>query len=300
MAAEITIPVINRFMYMESQLAYGLKELGNRQIIPILDYAVEGKSDRRSQNEFSTQFRNLVQMYGGHYHALKPSSVGFRGDRINELVETATRNGCRVLVDAEEDASHKEVCALSNGLLEVHNEDACNVFKTYQMYRKDSLERLEMDLYASRRDGWWHGVKLVRGAYLKRDKSTGMLYTTKEETDESYNKAVQMLLNEMKGGDDSDYHRRLEIIFATHNEESVDLALAMSRKLRSELQDQIYFATLMGMGDSVTRRCLDEGRQVMKYVPFGPVPEMLPYLMRRLDENRDIFKHIQQSCIVSM
>ena len=145
-----------------------------------------------------------------------------------------------------------------------------------------------------------------------RDRSTGMLYNTKEETDESYNKAVKMLLEEMKdtenfnnsNNSDDNYSNvsgpRLEVIFATHNEESVELALEMSRGLRREVQDQMYFATLMGMGDDVTRLCLDEGHQVMKYVPFGPIPEMFPYLLRRLDENRDIFKHMKKNCIVRM
>ena len=277
-------------MYLESQLASGLEVLVHRNVVPILDYAVEGKTDTTSQFQFKHKFEALVRTHSkkNEFFALKPSSLGFRETEVVDLVRTSVvTHRCKILVDAEDDVSLAQVWDISNKLMVEHNKDECNVFKTYQMYRKDALGVLEDDIHKTRQDGIWHGVKLVRGAYMTQDRCKGVLHDTKEDTDHAYDLAATMVLNQI-----AQEGSKTSLILATHNERSVDTVLDQSSAFRDDDKRRIRFATLMGMGDGITTKCLTHNRPVMKYVPFGPLSEMLPYLLRRLDENRMILKHI--------
>ena len=192
----------------------------------------------------------------------------------------------KLLVDAEESWIQDSIDNLTENLMEKYNKKDVIVYTTIQMYRKDRYDYL-INLYKKALIKKFKiGVKLVRGAYIEkeliRSKLLGYenpIYSTKEETDRSFNKAVNFIL------------KRLEIFsvfLATHNERSIYNVIKFMSDNNLSKKKEIYFSQLYGMGDNITFNLSYLNYKVVKYLPYGPIRDVIPYLIRRAEENTSV------------
>jgi len=196
---------------------------------------------------------------------------------MNQIINKANENNIKVLFDAEQN-SMKEIENIY-----INNVNTNNVFKTYQMYRKDALNELVYDLNYYKISNF----KIVRGAYLNQDKNNNVLFTSKDDVDKSYDKGIKIIIESMKKRND------IRLMAATHNKTSVDkITSIINDDSYFDIKNRIYFAQLLGMADSLTNELLKKQMNTCKYIPYGNFVDTLPYLTRRLYENYDILKYI--------
>jgi proline dehydrogenase len=168
-----------------------------------------------------------------------------------------------------------------------YNKDACIVYNTVQMYRHDRLAYLHSELERAKEAGVQYGVKLVRGAYMEKERARAQelgypspIQPNKASTDKDYDAALDFLVANKSV---------FSICAGTHNENSsMYLATLLHQDQVDPKDPKFYFAQLLGMSDHISYNLSDAGYQVAKYVPFGPVNEVLPYLLRRADENTSV------------
>ncbi|MBL4657340.1 MAG: proline dehydrogenase family protein [Flavobacteriales bacterium] len=203
-------------------------------------------------------------------------------DRINQICEAGKEKGVEIYIDAERSGAQDAIDGISIAMMKKYNTDKVTVFITLQMYRTDRLNYLETLVNISKQGGFKVGVKLVRGAYWDRESALkkNVVYTKKSDTDAAYNKALDMCVANID---------RFAICNATHNEESTRY-LAKKMKLRgiANSDERIYFSQLYGMSDQISYTLADHGYNVTKYLPYGKVREVIPYLIRRAEENSSI------------
>jgi len=168
-----------------------------------------------------------------------------------------------------------------------YNTKAPIIFNTIQFYRVDRLDFLKSSIQEAK-DGNYHiGLKLVRGAYLEKERIRAQekgyaspVHDSKADTDHCYNQALKLCLENID---------RVAVCAATHNEESsLKLVAAMRHESVQADHPNIWFSQLYGMGDTISYNLAQAGYRVCKYLPYGPLEEMLPYLMRRAEENSSI------------
>ena len=262
---------MNRFVISEARLWKKVFDLRARSIVPILDYAVE---HTKSTKIFEEKYCDFLLNYPNTYHAIKLSALNFDRDAFSRILQVARITNNRVMVDAENVAVQERVDREVNEAVLESDLNDIQVFKTYQMYRKDSLHRLMKDIELFGEEGKGLNIKLVRGAYLFQDKYSGYLHESKEDTDRDYDLAIDMLLG-----------RRKEvgsIVFATHNQASFE-------KIKHLRDANCYHATLMGFKRPLSWK---GSIQRMVYVPFGPYHKTYPYLLRRLYDNPSVVRPI--------
>lgn len=214
--------------------------------------------------------------------------------RINALVALADKLDVRVMIDAEHSYFQPAIDNIAAELMRKHNHSRALVFTTYQMYLRDSLQRLRDDQLRAKSGNYYFAAKLVRGAYmeLERRRADELHYVSPihrsiEETHESYNTGVAQLIASIAAGE------RVEMMIASHNQTSIELALsaASASGLKPPPHDEdapIYFGQLLGMADHLTYSLGGAGYKAYKYVPYGKIREVMPYLIRRAQENSDI------------
>jgi len=213
--------------------------------------------------------------------------------RLDILASAADKHNVGLMVDAEQ--SYIEPCIdyLVLNLQRKYNtrdKPAPVIFNTFQCYLKDSPLRIRIDLERSRREGFRFAAKLVRGAYMiqERKRARDMaysdpIYDTIEETHGNYNAMVELLLENHQHG--------AAFMVASHNEDSVKLTTQRMRDLGiAKKHGGIYFGQLRGMCDHVSYSLGHGGYHVFKYVPYGPIKEVIPYLVRRAEENASLFE----------
>mgnify|MGYP006082946683 CR=1 FL=1 len=278
--------LINRFTCTEKQIPIIINKLNKQNIYPIFDYINENKNNH--YNNFN-KIKSVIQQYPNNHFAIKFSSLNIENDYnlskqySNELCEIAINNNSKILLDAENYIIQDKINDLSNELVSKYNSDQVNIYKTYQCYRTDSKQILLDDIEKSKQDNYIIGAKLVRGAYYNEDFKHNILYNTINETHSNYNKSV---LEFMKNCNDYD-----KLMIASHNEDTIKLCESLKHTLYCE--QNIEYAQLLGMSDSVSNSlALNSSNKVFKYVPFGKLRESLPYLLRRLEENKDMIKYI--------
>lgn len=213
-------------------------------------------------------------------------------DRGRTLGEAAAKVGVRLLIDAEQVRYQP---AIDNLVLELQRQFNVNdkpiIYNTYQCYLKDSPERLQTDVKRSERFSYHFGAKLVRGAYMESErklaKDTGHpdpIHPTIEDTHRCYDNSVDFLLRHSTESD-----QKAEMMCATHNQASIEKAIdAMNKYGVDRKASTICFAQLYGMRDNLTYNLGKHGYHVFKYVPYGEVHEVMPYLLRRARENSAI------------
>lgn len=259
------------------ELAATLNRCKANNWIPILDYAREGS---RNKTDVVGYMKNLKQLEGrSPTYALKLSSFApFKPfDMMDYTISNLRDSGAKaIFLDAERVSQAQQETDIYNRLLSKHNKDGTLLYKTYQMYKKTAYEQLMNDVQCIPN----LGVKLVRGAYYEKDASTGALFDTINATDTAYNSAMITLLTK---------YPSTPLLIATHNKASIDLACA----IRTLPQQPLWFAQLLGMKDTLSLALANSpNTRVYKYVPYGSMNEMMPYLVRRLYENRELIKHM--------
>ncbi len=208
-------------------------------------------------------------------------------DRLDRICQQALETGVGVAVDAEETWIQDPVDALTILMMDTYNREKMVVYNTVQLYRHDRLAFLRAMLEAATARGFVLGVKLVRGAYMEKERKRAEekgypspIQPDKGSTDSDYNEAVQLCI---------DHLEQVSVIVATHNEHSNKLAADLLVKKGQPLNHpRVHFSQLFGMSDNITFNLAAAGCNVSKYLPFGPIEDVIPYLMRRAQENSSV------------
>jgi proline dehydrogenase len=203
------------------------------------------------------------------------------------ICETAAAKKVGVLIDAEESWIQDPVDALTILMMDTFNKDRCVVYNTIQHYRHDRLQFLIDSHEAAKERGFILGAKLVRGAYMEKERKRAeeMNYPSpiqpdKEASDRDYNNGVRFCM---------DHLDRIALIVASHNEQSNMLAVQLlQEKNLPNNHPHVHFSQLYGMSDNITFNLAHAGCSVSKYLPFGPIEDVIPYLMRRAQENTSV------------
>jgi proline dehydrogenase len=176
---------------------------------------------------------------------------------------------------------------LVEDMMRKYNKEKVIVFNTLQMYRWDRMDYLKALHERSIADGFYIGMKLVRGAYMekehKRAQENGYqspICSSKQATDDNYNLAVGYMMQHID---------KMALFAGTHNEESSYKLMEMLKINNIEIKDErIWFGQLYGMSDNISYNLASKGYNVAKYLPFGPVRDVMPYLIRRAEENTSV------------
>ncbi|MEQ2298226.1 hypothetical protein AMECASPLE_003100 [Ameca splendens] len=216
--------------------------------------------------------------------------------RLNKIAE-ASVNKVRVLVDAEYTYMNPALTLVTMALMKKFNKDGAWIWNTYQCYLKEAMSLLLEALNLSQAEGFCLGVKLVRGAYMDKERKLSEkegrvdpIHPSWEETNKSYNSCLDVMLDAI-----SQKPERNRIIVATHNEESVRRAAKRMEELGIDKDGgSVCFGQLLGMCDHVSLTLANEGYPVYKSVPYGSVDDTLPYLVRRAQENRTVLQGIRK------
>ena len=284
MFKNIRFPIINRFTCTEGQLNSIIANIKNKNMLPILDYANENNLDCKNNYQ---QLINLINNYPNNLISIKLSSFNIKNNiseaesKVFNLVKLAKKNNSKILIDAENYLLQDNINFISDKLMKIFNKDKVIIYKTYQMYRKDSYQNLLQDIEYFKNQNIHLGTKLVRGAYHNSEKYLGQLYSDKLDTDLNYNQAILLT-----------YDQKIPTILATHNNESINLGTLLNKyALSQEKNYQFSFAHLLDMNNQ-KYDSIKYDQTVYTYIPYGPYKEMIPYLSRRLYENLDTIKYM--------
>ena len=292
-----------------------IEELATFKVGTILDYSIEGKT---TDEDFEQTVEIIIQtIQEGRNNKNIPFAV-FKVTGIGSIIllEKASDQNCilnesqilelegiknriericaaahtamiPVFIDAEESWIQAIIDSWALEMMLKYNLEKAIVYNTLQMYRHDRLEFLTSCSENAKKHGIKYGIKLVRGAYMEKERAHAQklgypspIYPDKNASDDAYNTALKFILE----------HEMLFALCAgTHNEESsLLLTQELERKQISRDNDKFYFAQLLGMSDHISFNLSNAGFKVAKYVPFGPVKEVIPYLLRRADENTSV------------
>jgi len=208
-------------------------------------------------------------------------------DRVNRIAEVASKTNVGFLVDAEETWIQDPIDALTLLVMDQYNKSKLVIYNTLQMYRHDRLEFLHKSYEAAVERNFLLGTKLVRGAYMEKERKraeekgyASPIYPNKEATDKGFNDAVRFCI---------DHLNQIGVMVATHNEQSNLLAFQLlEQKGLPHHHPHVCFSQLFGMSDNITFNLAKAGCSVSKYLPFGPIKDVVPYLMRRAQENTSV------------
>ena len=289
-------------------------ELGKYHIGTILDYSVEGEGSDRSYDR--TRDEILATIDEAHRSAHIPFSVfkvtgvanvailekiqagqlltpaeeaahGRAVARVEALCARAHQHGVRLFVDAEESWFQHTIDLLAHDMMARYNQEKAIVWNTYQLYRHDRFEALQAAHDTAAEAGYYLGAKLVRGAYMEKEarvaKQRGYsnpINPTKQATDDLYDEALRYCVRHIE---------RISLCAGTHNEASSLLLTQLMQQAGLAPGDpRAWFAQLYGMSDNLTYNLAHAGYNTAKYLPYGPVAAVMPYLLRRADENTAI------------
>ncbi len=284
------------------------------QVHAILDYSVEGKETIEDINlameETLKTIYNATKDENIPYAVFKPTAFtkeivlekvsakleltidekkeadNFR-ERVGKLCQTAFDNNVPILIDAEDSWFQNFIDEVVYENMEKFNKDTAIVFNTYQMYRWDRLGKLEEAYNTAVKKGYYLGAKFVRGAYMEKERARAEekgykdpIQPDKDSTDRDYNAALKFCIEHID---------RISIFNGTHNEYSSQYMCELMEEHKIPKDDpRCWFSQLIGMSDHISFNLAHEGYNVAKYVPFGPVKSVLPYLIRRTEENTSI------------
>uniref|UniRef100_A0A3B3V1S8 Proline dehydrogenase n=2 Tax=Poecilia TaxID=8080 RepID=A0A3B3V1S8_9TELE len=217
-------------------------------------------------------------------------------ERLDVLAKCALENGVRLMVDAEQTYFQPAISKLTLDSQRIYNREKPVVFNTYQCYLKEAYKNVTMDVELSRREGWCFAAKLVRGAYMyqERERAKEFRYEDPinpnyESTSTMYHRCLDFVLDEIA------LNRKANVMVASHNEDTIKYTLKRMNELGLlPAENKVFFGQLLGMCDQISFPLGQAGFPVYKYVPYGPVSEVMPYLSRRAQENRGFMKGAQK------
>jgi proline dehydrogenase len=288
--------------------------LGKYNVGTILDYSVEGKETEQDFDACMKETIATVAKAKGNRHIpfcvfkvtglarfalLEKVSSGSvlsaeeSGEwenvcsRVDAICKSAHEAGVPIFMDAEESWIQQAIDDLANEMMKRYNRQKPIVYNTFQLYRKDRLDYLKHSFKLAQTNNYYLGAKLVRGAYMEKERKRAaeMNYPSpiqddKAATDRDYDAAVEFCIQHID---------QIALCAGTHNEKSsLGLVNLMFRKNIAHNHHHIYYSQLLGMSDHISYNLSDSGFNVAKYVPYGPVKEVLPYLIRRAQENTSV------------
>ncbi len=297
---EDCLPVINRMF--------------EKGVSSVLDYSVEGKED---ENEFDNALNKVLKIldFAKNLDAIpiavfKPTGFGrirlyekvgknetLSNSEINEwnrivkrfdtVCKKAKEYDVEVLIDAEESWMQDAADELVTQMMKKYNKEKTIVFNTLQMYRHDRMEFLKRECEKAEEGNYLLGYKLVRGAYMEKENERAEeqgylspICKNKQATDENFNEGLKFIIDNLN---------RISLFAGTHNEESSYLLMELMKEKGLENNDErVWFGQLYGMSDHISFNLSDKGYNVAKYMPFGPVKDVMPYLIRRAEENTSV------------
>lgn len=291
-----------------------INALAKSGIGTILDYSVEGEENEASFNATTEEIIRTIDMAAQSksipFSVFKVTGIASSSllekvqkeeslspeetaefervkQRMERLCSHAYELNVRIFVDAEESWIQGIIDDLTYVMMEKFNKEKAIVYNTYQFYRHESLDNIKGAYLTARQKGYFLGGKLVRGAYMEKEQLRATeneyfnpIHTSKEATDEDYNSVIDFCIENVKF---------ISICLGTHNEYSCQYCAAKMSKVGIEKNDQrIWFAQLLGMSDNISYNLAKAQYNVAKYVPYGPIDAVLPYLIRRAEENTSI------------
>ena len=297
-----------------------IEKLGGSGIGTILDYAIEGKTKEAEFDATKDEIIRTIERAKDDpnipFSVFKVTGIAPLGtlerlsakkrldaksqakaERIHSRFEEICRHAYSVqqpiLIDAEYSWHQDAVDRMATEMMEKFNRETPIVFNTIQLYRNDRLQYLRNARKEASKNGYWYGAKLVRGAYMEVERERAQekgyqspIHPDKASTDEDYNAAVEYCLKHLG---------EMAFVNGTHNEDSAMLlARRMSELGLPEDHPRIFFSQLYGMGDNISYALAKRGYNVSKYVPYGPVEDAVPYLIRRAEENTSAAGHMSR------
>ncbi len=291
-----------------------IAQLGKYNIGTILDYSVEGKESEedfdhclnetletihKAKNDPNIPFCVFKVTGLARFDLLAKVSSGEKlveienaewlkvKNRVNKICKTASENKQAIFIDAEESWIQPAIDELANENMAQHNRSQAIVYNTYQFYRHDRLAYLKQTIEKGKANGFHIGAKLVRGAYMEKERKRALemnypspIQTNKENADKDYNAALKLCVENINV---------MGLCAGTHNEKSSMLLLDLMAEHKIASSDKrIFFSQLIGMSDHISYNLSLNGYNVAKYVPYGPVKDVLPYLIRRAQENTSV------------
>ena len=207
--------------------------------------------------------------------------------RVDTICSKAYAYGVPILIDAEETWIQQPIDLLADEMMARYNRAEAIVYNTYQMYRTSSMDNLMHDYEDAEEGQYFLGAKLVRGAYMEKERKRAEdmnypspIHPDKASTDKAFNDALDFCVDRL---------HRVHVMCGSHNEYSNELlARRMTEKKLSLDDPRVWFAQLYGMSDNISFNLAKAGYNVVKYVPYGPVRSVMPYLLRRAQENTSV------------
>jgi len=282
-----------------------ISELSTYNIQSTLDYCVEGKKNSVTRKKTFNEILNTIEESKNNINipfcVFKMSGVitlmndsyvtdfwcQKNTEKIKTLFKKAEKYKIPVLIDAEETWIQNGIDKITEILMKEFNKENVIVFNTVQLYRKDRLHYIKKIHLLAKKENFKLGLKLVRGAYMekergyaKKNKYVSPIHETKEDCDRDFNNALKYCIQNI---DD------ISIFDGTHNEKSCMYLTKLMKEYNIKENDtRIYFSQLLGMSDQISYNLAKNGYNVSKYIPFGPIKEMIPYLIRRAEENSSV------------
>ena len=291
-----------------------IEKLYDYKVLTILDYGAEGKEKEEDFNQTMNETMRAVEFAVTHasvpvvsskitgmarFGLLEAVQKGERlsaeeeqeyqnvTKRLDSICFTAAQKGVSIYFDAEETWIQGAISQLVKQMMKRYNQKKAVVYDTFQLYRTDHLTLLQESYEEARREGYIFGAKLVRGAYMGKERRRAEemgypspIHPNKEATDHAFNEAVRFCV---------DHYETMSSSNATHNADSnrLQAELIVERGIPRN-HPNLNFCQLYGMSDNLTFNLAESGFNVAKYVPYGPVREVVPYLIRRAQENSSV------------
>lgn len=291
-----------------------VKLLRKFKVHSILDYSVEGGKDQASMQRTLDETLRSVLHAAKHpdipFAVFKPTAfasqhvltlasenaepdevtakaIAFFKNSVEILCRAAYENNIPIMIDAEDSWYQPFVDQVVTEMMERFNKEKAIVYNTLQMYRTDRLDFLKQALRKAEEGNYMLGMKFVRGAYMEKERKRAAekgypspIQPDKEATDRNYDAGIAFSV---------DHLNRISVFNGSHNENSNRLLTQQMERLGIPRNDnRIWFSQLYGMSDHISFNLADEGYNVTKYIPYGPVRNILPYLIRRAEENTSI------------
>lgn len=291
-----------------------VEELGKFHVGAILDYSVEGGDDEAGFDATAEEtMRTIEQAHKSDnipFCVFKPTGLASAklltkiqaGETLTEEEQKAYERAFNrfdkicakgyeykmpILVDAEDSWYQNPIDKMVLELMKKYNKARAIVYNTYQLYRTAALPNLRNHFHEAVMNNYYFGAKLVRGAYMEKERERAAkngyespIHPTKEATDDAFNKALAFCI---------DNKQRISVMCGSHNDYSnYYLTVLMEKHSMPNNDPRVWFAQLYGMSDNISFNLAKAGYNVVKYLPYGPVRSVMPYLLRRAEENTSV------------
>ncbi|WP_431157693.1 proline dehydrogenase family protein [Winogradskyella poriferorum] len=291
-----------------------VQKLYGKGVSSVLDFSVEGKEEEQQFDKALNKTLELIEFADkkeempiavfkptgfGRFHLYQKIGEGKalteaeeqEWNRVKERFHMVCKLGkdkdVEILIDAEESWMQDAADELVEELMRSYNTEKPIVFNTLQCYRWDRLDYLKSLHQRAKKEGFKIGMKIVRGAYMEKERVRAEekgyqspICKDKSVTDENFNNTLGYILSNLSD---------IAVFIGTHNEDSSYLAMELMEKYTIKKNDNnVWFGQLYGMSDHISYNLASEGYNVAKYIPFGPVKDVMPYLIRRAEENTSV------------